>query len=43
MKEAMFWNLVDEARTGREVDLEVLRTALRGLSDSDLEGFDKQL
>lgn len=43
MKEATFWNLVDEARIGREVDLEVLRTALRGLSDSDLEGFDKKL
>lgn len=43
MKEATFWNLVDEARTGREVDFEVLRAALRGLSDSDLEGFDKKL
>lgn len=42
MKEATFWNLVDEARAGREVDLEVLRTALRGLSDSDLKGFDKR-
>ncbi|WP_270410141.1 DUF4240 domain-containing protein [Brachybacterium paraconglomeratum] len=43
MNDITFWNLLDEARTGREVDLEILRAALRGLSDSDLGGFDKKL
>lgn len=43
MREARFWSLLDGARAGREVDIEALRTALRGLTDADLEGFDKVL
>ena len=43
MRDARFWSLVDGARAGREVDIEALRTALRGLTDADLEGFDKVL
>ena len=43
MDKITFWNLLDEARTGREGDLEVLRAALRGLSDSDVRGFDRKL
>ena len=40
MREARVWSRLDGARAGREVDIEALRTALRGLTDADLEGFD---
>lgn len=43
VKEANFWSLVEEARAWCAIDLGALRTELRGLSDSDLEDFDKKL
>lgn len=40
MKDAEFWNLLDDARTGPGINLDALRTTLQGLSNSALEGFD---